>query len=964
MRRTAWLGLASVAVAGMGILAQERTQQPSFRTGVHLVRIDVSVLDDKRQPVRGLQASDFTVLEDGKPRPVRAFTAVDHTAAAAPLTPMPLVPAHDVATNRVGDATSRLIFILMDRSIPPERPMLVARQIADAAVDAMAPGDLAAIVTTGGGVPQNLTTDRARLHKTIAATNWSETISQTELDDPNLVLIRAFGLLDSKTDGACLCGVCGMDTIAHIATQVRDVPRRKVLLYVGGNLTVQAGMNPGDTRGMSCDKVVRDSRERLYDALGTSGLTVHSIDPQGLATVGPATRTSVPNGIENRDGRVLNGQLTQETMDFLGAQGNLGILPERTGGRTVLNTNAPEQMVPAVLHESDAYYLLAFEPVETTGDARHDIEVKVARKGVHVHTARYLASAKAIAAAAAAVPLSPIERALTALLPDASLPLEMSVASFAGPDRGHTYVGITLDASAFATAPGTIPLQIAVSATDERGKRIGGALQNGSVEVPPSAAGSGTVPFVELQTYMTLAPGDYELRTAVMNSETHAVSSVFTHVTVPAFDDKSLALSDIVLGTRENTGSLPAAAPAISVAPTTARLFSSGDAAWAFLRVYRPVDNGIQTPPVSVETIVLDAAGNPVEHQVLREAAFVGREAGVRVALPLKRLAAGRYVLRIEAKQARAEVSREIGFAVAQGATSFTQEHSPALDAALAAAANYIEAYERRISAISAEETYLQAITSPGTNIAIDSPPARPRQNNELVLPSLGGQAITRKTRANITTISLGARGWVSFRDVFEVDGRPVADGIERLSRILQDVNPDSLAQAQQIAAESARYNLEPQTTRINRTINVPMTALLYLRAANQNRSSFRVGRSERIGGVQCMTLLFDEQSQPRLTHTVDNAPAHGTFWIDMAGGGRIVKTELRMDSSAGSGQLVNARTAVTYTRVEKLNLWVPTLMDESYELPAMRQIITGRATYSDFREFKVTTTEGIKDIK
>ena len=57
----------------------------------------------------------------------------------------------------------------------------------------------------------------------------------------------------------------------------------------------------------------------------------------------------------------------------------------------------------------------------------------------------------------------------------------------------------------------------------------------------------------------------------------------------------------------------------------------------------------------------------------------------------------------------------------------------------------------------------------------------------------------------------------------------------------------------------------------------------------------------------------------------------------------------------------LRARSAVTYTRVDKLNLWVPTLMDESYELPATRQTVTGRATYAEFREFKVSTSEGIR---
>ena len=163
------------------------------------------------------------------------------------------------------------------------------------------------------------------------------------------------------------------------------------------------------------------------------------------------------------------------------------------------------------------------------------------------------------------------------------------------------------------------------------------------------------------------------------------------------------------------------------------------------------------------------------------------------------------------------------------------------------------------------------------------------------------------------------------------------------------------------MAAESARYNLNPETTRIDRTINVPMTALLFLRGANQPRSSFRLGKPERVNGIDCVTLQFTERSQPRLIRTGDGAPAEGTFWIDLANGGRIVKTEVRMQSAGVPGQNVRSRTAVAYAGVDKLNLWVPVSMDESYEVLSTRQTVTGHATYSDFREFKVTTSADVK---
>ena len=58
-------------------------QLPTFRTGVDIVEVDVTVLDKNRQPVRGLTAGDFTILERGKPQPIVAFSAIDVPAPAS-----------------------------------------------------------------------------------------------------------------------------------------------------------------------------------------------------------------------------------------------------------------------------------------------------------------------------------------------------------------------------------------------------------------------------------------------------------------------------------------------------------------------------------------------------------------------------------------------------------------------------------------------------------------------------------------------------------------------------------------------------------------------------------------------------------------------------------------------------------------------------------------------------------------
>ncbi len=137
---------------------------PTFRTGVDVVQIDVSVLDKDRRPVRGLTAADFTVLEDGKPRPVVAFSTVE----LPPLPPLPSARAGgaetvppDVTRNDLPDG--RIVVILLDpfmervmvkgRVTMADPPGLAAlRNTALRVVDSLGPGDLAAVGHTIYGV--------------------------------------------------------------------------------------------------------------------------------------------------------------------------------------------------------------------------------------------------------------------------------------------------------------------------------------------------------------------------------------------------------------------------------------------------------------------------------------------------------------------------------------------------------------------------------------------------------------------------------------------------------------------------------------------------------------------------------------------------------------------------------------------------------------------------------------------
>src|SRR4051812_8540040 len=81
------------------ITAGQTPAQPRFNLATDLVRLDVSVLDKSRRPVRGLTAADFTILENGKPQSVAAFSAVNVPAPAPPSAPWMRDVAPDVRDN-------------------------------------------------------------------------------------------------------------------------------------------------------------------------------------------------------------------------------------------------------------------------------------------------------------------------------------------------------------------------------------------------------------------------------------------------------------------------------------------------------------------------------------------------------------------------------------------------------------------------------------------------------------------------------------------------------------------------------------------------------------------------------------------------------------------------------------------------------------------------------------------------
>ena len=104
------------------------------------------------------------MLEDGKPQPVVAFAAVDIPSPPPVAAEWMRQVGSDVATNQLD--LRRIVVIVMDDGMTAarrRRARTPRKQIARGVIDRLGPNDLAAVVFTFFGKPQNFTSDRRQL---------------------------------------------------------------------------------------------------------------------------------------------------------------------------------------------------------------------------------------------------------------------------------------------------------------------------------------------------------------------------------------------------------------------------------------------------------------------------------------------------------------------------------------------------------------------------------------------------------------------------------------------------------------------------------------------------------------------------------------------------------------------------------------------------------------------------------
>ena len=675
------------------------TQTPQFRSAVDLVHLDVSVLDKNRDPVRGLTRADFTVLEDGQPRNVDNFIAVD-VPPPPPVLPvnswMRTVPS-DLQTNDIARTPEgRLIVLLLDDVMIPADPAMISatKRIGQLALDRLSRGDRMAVVfTAASGGAQTFTGDRARLTRAIDsfkpgyATHMLGWDNATKNEHGNWEV-------GMDTDAGFRAG--SVRTLEEVARSLAAAPeRRKILIFVSTGVSADSdsASNVVIAGGVGVRMMNRDANislvrrlPALYRLMRETNVTMYTVDPAGLGgmeaflqrtaqSYAPVAEAksffSMGDDWFSLPGPPRAGDLARHmstiSLEFLKTAAS------NTGGFAITDTNDFEPGVRRLFAENASYYIIGFSlPPGRKPGSLHRLEVKVKRTDVQVRTrsgyevpepdAPPPAAATSATGADATPPPPPPTPLLAAPVPMGALPMRLALTPLQSGtgDKRDVAVMLWMDG-----IPGTPSQSFDVefrAFTMEGGAKL---TERRTGQTSDSSSGNSTF---ELLARVALPPGRYEIRVAARLAPANLAGSVFGDLVVPAPPKNGLALSGVVLDAMPagRAGPLDAFKGLLPFAPTSRREFLRGTAVRTMVRVYQA--GTAPLVPVSLVVSIQDKNGAAIYNYPHRLAAArfdaTLRHADFEFEIPFHALDSGEHLLTFDARAGDSRATQHLRFSI------------------------------------------------------------------------------------------------------------------------------------------------------------------------------------------------------------------------------------------------------------------------------------------------------------
>ncbi len=309
------------------------------------VTLDVQVTDKSGAPVRGLQAQDFTLLDDKQSQKIVSFQAVDAGATSNPPVEVILVvdavntAFHNVAYER--DEVKKFLLQNGGKLAWPVRFVMFTD---------------AGTKIQGGS---------SRDGNALAAL-----FDQYELGlrSANLSSSGGFYAATARID-------MSLKALMSIVQIEKTQPGRKLMIWFSrGWPMLSQTLSPLTAKGeqQTFERVVSVSTE-----LRQASITLYSVDPVGLANAGQLRSTYYEDFLRavKSPSKVLPGNL------------GLPVLAVQSGGRVFNTSNDLATAIADCVADASAYYILSFDSLPADQpDEYHALEVTVDKQGAKVRT--------------------------------------------------------------------------------------------------------------------------------------------------------------------------------------------------------------------------------------------------------------------------------------------------------------------------------------------------------------------------------------------------------------------------------------------------------------------------------------------------------------------------------------------------------------------------------------------------
>jgi len=659
-------------------------QPPTFKVRVDFVEVDAVVTDREGRLVRDLTKEDFQVLEDGKSQTITNFTHVDIPIdkdnrplfAASPIEP-------DVKTNEKpfdGRVYVMVVDDLHTRFGRTVRVKTAAKQFIERRLGA---NDLMAVVHTSGSTDSNqeFTSNKRLLLAAVDKTHGRKLDSATanktnEYNNTRGIRQPGDPLNDPDDMERGFNARTTLDTLRSVAEWFGSVRgRRKAILFVseGIDYDIYDIISQSGSNHQSASTVMDATREAI-GAATRSNVAIYGIDPRGLTDLGDE---SIEIGSFPDDTSLGVGQGSLQNELRL-SQDSLRTLSEETGGFAVVNRNDFSTAFQRIVEDNSSYYVLAYYPPDPRPGRIHKIDVRLTRPGLTVRARKAYLTPKKVdpPKTTGNSPATPeLREALDSPLPVSGLTMHVFAAPFKGaPPNASVLFGVELRGRDMKVDPNS-KILLSYIAIDATGKVRGGntdslTLTNLKPESKARIEQSG----LRMLNRMDLPPGKYQLRIAAHDSAGGNVGSVQYDLEVPDYAKAPFSMSGLVL--TSGAGSVfptvkadEQLKPMLPGPPIALRSFPQNDEIALFTEVY---DSAGSTPhKVDIVTTVTTDEGKVLyKTDEQRDSSDLGGKRGgygYATRVPMKDLALGSYVLKVEARSRVKDtppVARELQFTV------------------------------------------------------------------------------------------------------------------------------------------------------------------------------------------------------------------------------------------------------------------------------------------------------------